>query len=56
MSGPRIVVTGVGVVSPLAVGAPRHFDRMLAGESAVEPLDDIGYRNYPPLLVARSSG
>lgn len=53
MSGTRIVVTGVGVVSPLAVDATSHFDRMLAGESAVETLDDAAYRNYPPLLRAR---
>ncbi len=53
MSSARLVVTGIGIISPLAVDAKRHFDRMLAGESAVEKLDDAAYRNYPPLLQAR---
>jgi 3-oxoacyl-[acyl-carrier-protein] synthase II len=53
VSGARIVVTGVGIISPLAVDATRHFDRLLAGESAVEKVEDAAYRNYPPLLQAR---
>ncbi|HEX6086957.1 MAG TPA: beta-ketoacyl synthase N-terminal-like domain-containing protein [Thermoanaerobaculia bacterium] len=53
MSGTRVVVTGLGTISPLALTAPRHFERVLAGESAVEKLDDPAYRNYPPILHAR---
>jgi 3-oxoacyl-[acyl-carrier-protein] synthase II len=53
VTGPRIVVTGVGVISPLAVDAASHFDRLVAGESAVTALDDPVYRNYPPMLQAR---
>jgi 3-oxoacyl-[acyl-carrier-protein] synthase II len=52
MSGVRIVVTGVGTISPLGLNARRHFARLTAGESAVETLDDPAYRNYPPLLRA----
>ena len=52
MSGVRIVVTGVGTISPLGLNARRHFERLNAGESAVETLDDPAYRNYPPLLRA----
>ena len=53
MSGVRVVVTGIGIVSPLACGARAHFDRILAGDSAVVRLEDPAYRNYPPLLHAR---
>lgn len=53
MSGARVVVTGVGTISPLALTAPRHYERVLAGDSAIEKLDDPGYRNYPPMLQAR---
>jgi 3-oxoacyl-[acyl-carrier-protein] synthase II len=52
MSRTRVVVTGVGTISPLALDAPRHFERLVAGDSAVEALDDPAYRNYPPLLRA----
>jgi 3-oxoacyl-[acyl-carrier-protein] synthase II len=34
----RIWVTGMGVVSPLAYGAERTMDRLLAGERAIGPL------------------
>ena len=52
MSAVRIVVTGVGTISPLGLNARRHFERLNAGESAVETLDDPAYRNYPPLVRA----
>jgi 3-oxoacyl-[acyl-carrier-protein] synthase II len=52
MSLARIVVTGIGTISPLGLTAQRHFERLVAGESAVETLDDPAYRNYPPMLHA----
>jgi 3-oxoacyl-[acyl-carrier-protein] synthase II len=52
MSGARVVVTGLGSISPLGLTAPRHYERLLAGESAVERLADPAYRNYPPILQA----
>jgi 3-oxoacyl-[acyl-carrier-protein] synthase II len=52
MSATRIVVTGIGAISPLALNAPRHFERLLAGDSAVEKLADVSYSNYPPMLQA----
>ena len=52
MSGARIVVTGVGAISPLGLSAQRHFEGLTAGASAVETLDDSAYRRYPPILRA----
>jgi 3-oxoacyl-[acyl-carrier-protein] synthase II len=52
MSRTRVVVTGVGTISPLALDARRHFERLTAGDSAVETNDDPAYRNYPPFLRA----
>src|SRR4051794_38975677 len=43
----RIVVTGLGIVSPLAVGARLTMDRLCAGMSAFRPLslfDPAGQR------------
>ena len=31
----RVVVTGIGIVSPLGIGAKTHFDRLLAGDVAI---------------------
>jgi len=52
MSLPRVVVTAVGVISPLALESTRHFERLLAGDSALSLLDLPEYRNYPPVLHA----
>jgi 3-oxoacyl-[acyl-carrier-protein] synthase II len=35
----RIWVTGIGVVSPLARGADRTMDRLLAGDRAIGPIE-----------------
>lgn len=53
MNAPRVVATGIGLVSPLACEAQKHFARLLAGESSVEALCDESYRNFPPLVQAR---
>jgi len=52
MSEPKIVFTGLGVISPLALNATKHFNRLLAGESAIERLTDAAFANYPPILQA----
>ena len=56
MSDRRVWVTGIGVISPLACNSARHFERLLARDSAVDHLDGLEYRNYPPLLQARVTG
>jgi 3-oxoacyl-[acyl-carrier-protein] synthase II len=56
VSAVRVAVTGVGAISPLALDAPRHFERLAAGESAVASLDDPAYRSYPPLLQSAVRG
>jgi 3-oxoacyl-[acyl-carrier-protein] synthase II len=56
VSGVRVAVTGVGTISPLGLDAGAHFDRLSAGASAVERLDDPAYRAYPPMLHSAVHG
>jgi 3-oxoacyl-[acyl-carrier-protein] synthase II len=53
MPEPRIVITGLGLVSPLAQDAEEHFRLLLSGASALEPMTDIEYRNFPHCLQAK---
>jgi 3-oxoacyl-[acyl-carrier-protein] synthase II len=51
-----VVVSGVGVVSPLATNAPEHFGAWLGGRSAVAESADPEFMKYAPQLEARVTG
>jgi 3-oxoacyl-(acyl-carrier-protein) synthase len=48
-----VVVTGIGIISPLGLYAEPHFDRLLTGDSVIERVNDLEYGNYPAMLQAR---
>src|SRR3954467_6860637 len=43
----RVVITGVGVVSPLGIGARAHWEGVLAGRSAVKKIASFDPAGFP---------
>ena len=51
MNRRRVVVTGVGLVSPLAVGTEATWRALLAGESGVGPITRFDTSEYPSRIA-----
>jgi 3-oxoacyl-[acyl-carrier-protein] synthase II len=53
MSISRIVITGLGVVSPLGVGIELNWRRLLENYSGIVPLDEVEYAGIPCRIAGR---
>ncbi|MEO8900748.1 MAG: beta-ketoacyl-ACP synthase II [Polyangiaceae bacterium] len=49
----RVVVTGIGVVSPLGVGAQRSFAAVVAGRSGISPIERIDVSDLPTKIAGQ---
>lgn len=49
----RVVVTGVGLVTPLASGAKLTWDRILAGKSGVRPIEKFDVSDLPAKIAGQ---
>lgn len=49
----RVVVTGMGVVSPLGRGVQHNWDALMAGKSGVRVIDDIDLKDIPVRIAGR---
>lgn len=49
----RVVITGIGVVSPLGVGASHNWKRLLACESGIVKIEDIDLKDIPVCIAGR---
>ena len=52
---PRVVVTGLGVTTPLGGDVASTWDGMLAGQSGTRPLTDDGYASLPTRIAASAA-
>lgn len=48
----RVVVTGVGIVSPVGIGKERFLDSLLAGRSGVKLIERFDTTDYPVKIAA----
>ncbi|MBM4074503.1 MAG: beta-ketoacyl-[acyl-carrier-protein] synthase family protein [Planctomycetes bacterium] len=53
---PRVVVTGVGVVSPIGIGCESFWQNLIAGQSGIDVLSAFPARNLPSKLAAEVRG
>jgi 3-oxoacyl-[acyl-carrier-protein] synthase II len=52
----RVVVTGVGLVSPLGIGTQTTWDALLAGRSGVGPVTRFDVTDYPSRIAGEVDG
>lgn len=52
MSGRRVVVTGLGIVSPVGLNLKESWDSIVAGTSGVVPITEYDASPYPVRIVA----
>lgn len=50
--GPRVVITGIGVVSPFGVGRERFWNAISAGQSGARVMDDLDAASYACRVAA----
>ena len=56
MTGRRIVVTGIGAITPVGNGADGLWDGVMAGVSAVKPIDRFDATPFPSRIAAQIDG
>src|SRR4026208_2253387 len=54
--GRRVVVTGVGLVSPIAIGTQANWDAILAGRSGIGPITRFDASQYSARIAGEVKG
>jgi 3-oxoacyl-(acyl-carrier-protein) synthase len=51
----RVVLTGIGIVSPIGIGKTEFWDNLVAGETGIKPITLFDCSTYPSKLAAEVS-
>ncbi len=54
--GRRVVITGLGMVSPLAIGTPENWEALLHGRSGIGPITRFDAREYACRIAGEVKG
>ena len=49
----RVVITGLGVVSPLGRGVEHNWKKLLNGESGIRKIEDVDLKDIPVKIAGR---
>ncbi len=52
----KIVVTGIGIISPLGLNLQEHWDKLVRGTSAIGPITRFDTTKYPVKVAAEVKG
>jgi 3-oxoacyl-[acyl-carrier-protein] synthase II len=52
----KIVITGIGVISPLGLTLQEHWDKLVSGTSAIGPITRFDTTRYPVKVAAEVKG
>jgi len=52
----RVVITGVGLVSPLGIGTSQNWEALLAGRSGIGPITRFDTSDYPARIAGEVKG
>ena len=56
MEGRRVVITGIGLISPLGVGTEENWKGMLSGKSGIGPITRFDATDYPVRIAGEVRG
>ena len=49
----RVVVTGIGLVTPLGVGLERNWNSLISGRSGIRPIQSFEVSDLPAKIAAQ---
>ena len=49
----RVVVTGMGVVSPLGRGVKHNWESLMAGKSGISRIEGVDLKEIPVLIAGK---
>lgn len=52
----RVVITGMGAVTPVGIGTEEFWDALLAGKSGIAPITEFDATDFPVKIAGEVKG